>query len=63
MPKLKISEFKSQIKITKITFITINESQVPYENTVKYLGMNFRWKEYIEIKRKELDMKYKKCTG
>jgi hypothetical protein len=47
--------------------VAINNINIPYSNTVKYLRMNLdiklRWKEYIKKKRRELDRVYKKCTG
>jgi hypothetical protein len=44
--------------------IAINNTNIPYSNTAKYLAMNLdirlRWKEHIKKKRRELDLKYKK---
>jgi hypothetical protein len=47
--------------------VAINNTNIPYSNTAKYLGMNLdirlRWKEHIKKKRRELSLKYKKYTG
>lgn len=44
--------------------IYINNVQVPYVNTAKYLGMTLdvrlRWKAHVKKKREELELKYKK---
>jgi hypothetical protein len=44
--------------------VAINNTNIPYSNTVKYLGMNLdirlRWKEHVKKKRRELDLKYRK---
>jgi hypothetical protein len=44
--------------------VSINNTNITYSNTAKYLGMNLdirlRWKEHIKKKRRELDLKYKK---
>jgi hypothetical protein len=44
--------------------VAINNTNIPYRNTAKYLGINLdirlRWKEHTEKKRRELDLKYKK---
>jgi hypothetical protein len=64
--KLKINEFKS----SHITFtmrrgqcppVSINQTDVPQVETVKYLGIHFErrltWKFHVTSKRKELDLK------
>jgi hypothetical protein len=44
--------------------IFINSTKVPYANTAKYPGMTLdaklRWKEHIQKKRDELNIKFKK---
>jgi hypothetical protein len=44
--------------------VAINNTNIPYSNTAKYLEMNLdirlRWKEHTKKKRRELDLKYKK---
>jgi hypothetical protein len=44
--------------------VAISNTNIPYSNTAKYLGMNrdirLRCKEHIKKKRRELDLKYKK---
>lgn len=46
--------------------IKINGNSVPYANTAKYLGMTLdcklRWKEHIQTKRMELNLKYNKLN-
>ena len=67
--RIKLNEQKS----THITFtnqkvqplpIRINNEIISHANTAKYLGMTLdtklRWKEHVKIKRKELDIKYRK---
>jgi len=44
--------------------ITINNQEVSYAKTAKYLGMTeakLRWKAHVKKKREELDLRYKKC--
>jgi hypothetical protein len=44
--------------------VAINNTNIPYSNTAKYLGMNLdirlRWKEHTKKTRRELDLKHKK---
>ena len=67
--RIKLNESKStHVSFTnkKITHIpvTINEQQVPYSNTAKYLGMTLdtklRWKAHVKKKREEMGIKYRK---
>jgi hypothetical protein len=64
--KMKVNETKS----SHITFalrkgqcpsVCINQTVIPYVETVKYLGLHFdrrlTWKEHIAMKRKQLDHK------
>jgi uncharacterized protein YeeX (DUF496 family) len=48
----------------KQQYIFIKSTKVPYDNTVKYLGMTLdaklRWKENIKKKRDELNIKFRK---
>jgi hypothetical protein len=43
--------------------VAINNTNIPYSNTAKYLEMNLdiwlRWKEHIKKEIRELDLKYK----
>ena len=63
---MKVNETKS----TNITFtlrkgqcppVCINQTVIPQDETVKYLGLHFdrklTWKEHIAIKMKQLDHK------
>jgi hypothetical protein len=47
--------------------VTINNQNVPYANTAKYLGMTLnaklRCKAHVKKKREELELIYKKCIG
>lgn len=49
-----------QIKITKVIYLSL--SKVLYENTPKQELIQMQ-KEYINMRKKELDVTYKKCTG
>lgn len=44
--------------------VYINNQQIPYANTAKYLGMSLdaklRWKAHVKKKRAELELRYKK---
>lgn len=67
--RIKLNETKSvhtnftnrKIKIQKIY---INEQEVPYSNTAKYLGMTLdaklKWKEHVKKKKEELNIKFRK---
>jgi hypothetical protein len=47
--------------------VTINNQNVPYANTAKYLGITLyaklRWKAHAKKKREELELRYKKSIG
>ena len=67
--RIKLNESKSihvnfSNKILNNLPIYINEQEIPYSNTAKYLGMTLdtklKWKEHVKIKRKELDLKFRK---
>jgi hypothetical protein len=66
---IQLSESKSvHINFTNRHFehipVTINNQNVPYAKTAKYLGMTLdaklRWKAHVKKKREELDLRYKK---
>jgi hypothetical protein len=42
--------------------VAINNTNIPYSKTAKYMGMNLdirlRWKEHIKKKGRELDLRY-----
>jgi hypothetical protein len=63
-------------KSTHVTFttrkrtcppITLNNTQIPQEKSVKYLGVHLDhqllWKVHIQKKKKKLDNKYKNMGG
>lgn len=67
--RIKLNESKS----THIYFtnknveykpVMINETQIPYANTAKYLGMTLdtklKWKEHVKKKQQELNIKFRK---
>ena len=67
--RIKLNETKSiHVNFTnkKIEHIpvNINNKQIPYSNTAKYLGITLdaklRWKAHVKKKREELGIKYKK---
>lgn len=67
--KIQINETKSvHVNFTnkKIQYIpvSINNMQIPYSNSAKYLGMTLdaklRWKVHVKKKREELGHKYRK---
>lgn len=67
--KIKINESKSvHVDFTNKNIqhipVNLNNAQIPYSNTAKYLGITLdaglRWKVHVKKKREELDIKYKK---
>lgn len=67
--RIKLNESKSvHVDFTnkRINYkpIFINDKQIPYANTAKYLGMTLdsklRWKAHVKKKREELGLKYRK---
>lgn len=66
--RIKLNESKSTYinftnkKVNPLT-LTLNNSNIPYANTAKYLGMNLdaklRWKEHIKKKLEEIKLKLK----
>ena len=48
----------------QINLLNINNTQIPYANTAKYLGITLdarlRWKAHVKKKREEIGLKYKK---
>lgn len=67
--RIKLNETKSAHvdftnKRTQHHPVRINDVQIPYENTAKYLGITLdaklRWKAHVKKKRQELELKYKK---
>lgn len=47
--------------------VLINNREIPYANTTKYLGMTLdaklRWKAHIKKKREKLELKLRKMYG
>ena len=67
--RIQVNEAKStHISFTNRKIISppvyLNSKQIPYSNSVKYLGMHLdqrlTWKNHIEKKRNEINIKYKR---